>query len=274
MGKMKAKSAQKTLPNPGDVFLMPLGDGRFGVCRVLRTNTEAERKFHGDPRVLVACSQWIGTETPDLGDAQLRQIQKLTHHSWKNGLNMCWVSEPPPDAFRRIGVIEPSASEKRRKWDASSGWNFPLGLLMQWRWDHEREAVLREDAEKLEQQAREREQASRRLQEVAPPTLRTLRTKRRFFGWKGFAPDKAASACRAIFRQSIDAIISLGEKPSKAATLRVLQKCIERLNELDTQYEQFIETTIREELCEEFDEVVQASGLKNYENLADRWRDW
>ena len=266
------------LPAPGDAFLMPLGDGRFGVCRVLRANTEAERKWHGCPQLLVAGSSWIGAGDPDLNDPQLREIQNLTHHNWKNSkdtLSMYWVDEPPPRSISRVGVIEPSPGDKRRRCLASGGWSFHTQTLAQWRWDHDREAVDREEAEAAKRQAREREEAMSRPRVVPPPpSLAALRTKRRFPHWKNYAPDAAIPASRAIFRETVDALLALGTGPSKAATLRVLRTCIERLNALDSKLENFIETTICEELCDEFDELARACGLPEGYKLAERWRDW
>ena len=97
-----------SLPPAGAAFMMPLQDGRFTVCRVLRENTEEERQGHGCPQILVAASPWIGAAAPDLSQPELRGIHHLNHHSWDDP-NLLWVSEPPPESFRRLGVIEPSA---------------------------------------------------------------------------------------------------------------------------------------------------------------------
>jgi hypothetical protein len=37
---------------------------------------------------------------------------------------------------------------------------------------------------------------------------------------------------------------------------------------------QFIETTLREDICEEFEAIVPACGLGGYKDLADKWRNW
>jgi hypothetical protein len=46
------------------------------------------------------------------------------------------------------------------------------------------------------------------------------------------------------------------------------------LDKLDVQHEGLIETVEREHLCAEFEEIVDASGLGNYNNLADEWWEW
>src|ERR1700722_455847 len=231
MGQKRRKPAKVLLPKPGDVFMMPLGDGRFGVCRVLRENTEEERKGHGAPYILVAASPWIGSEKPDLGDPQLRIIQELCHHSWKNDPNLLWVSMPPPEDYRLIGTIKPGPADKRRQCSGSGGWAFAYQVLTEWRWVHDRDAVLREDAEYAEKQARKYKEFERRRREARGAlTLEGLRKKRRFSDWKGYAPDNAIAACRVIFRETVDALLALGKNPAESVILPILQGCIERLN--------------------------------------------
>jgi hypothetical protein len=275
MGQKRSKPATVTLPKPGDVFMMPLGDSRFGVCRVLRENSEEERKGHGAPYVLVAASPWIGSETPDLGDTRLREIQTLSHHSWKNGPNILWVSMLPPEDYRLIGTIKPSPADKRRQCSCSGGWAFAYQVLTEWRWGHDRDAVLREDAERAEKQAQEYKEFERRRREARGAlTLEMLWKKRRFSDWKGYAPDNTIVACRVIFRKTVGALLALGKNPDESVMLPILQGCIEQLNQLDEENGHFIETTIREDLCEDFSEIAEACGLRDCDDLAERWRDW
>lgn len=275
MSSRRTRSASPVLPPVGTVYLMPLGDDRFGVCRVLRENAGEERKRHGEPAVLVASSTWIGREPPDLADPRLREILSLTHHRWQNSPNANWVSMSPPDDFRAIGTLEPDENDRTYECWSSGGWSFAYQVLMQWRWEHDRENVLREDAEKQEQEARQREEAARqRKAGRAEPTLAQLRNKRRFGDWADVAPAKATSSCRKLFRETIDALRELGEKPPEESVLPILRAFIEGLNELDVKYEHFIETTIREELCEEIDEIAAACGLGDRKDLADEWREW
>jgi hypothetical protein len=275
MARKRAAPRQVLLPKPGDTFLMPLEDGSFGVCRVLRESTAAELKRHGCPHVLVAASTWMGTKVPDIGDRRLRKIHRLTHHSWKNAANVCWVSDPVPASFRRLGVIKPTAVEKRWNCMASGGWAFGLQVYQQWRWDHDREAVLRDDNEARELQKRQSEESLKQTEKrLAGLTLEALQKKRRFSAWKGSVPPAALTACRKIFRETIAALIELGPKPKTRPILGILRQCIESLNDLDQKQSLFVTTIEREDLCDEFDEIVHASGLRGYENLADRWRDW
>ncbi len=274
--KPKPKPPPPALPEPGAAFLMPLADGRFGVCRVLRTRTPAERKEHGSPCVLATCAPWIGTAVPDLADPRLREILTLTHHSYSGGPELLWVSDPPPDSYRPIGVIAPTPADTHSECQSFGYWFFEHHVLMEWRWAHDRDAVLREDAAgAAEAERKSRASAERvRLDPPPVPTLADLRTKRRLLNWDGFAPTRAIPACRAVFRDTVNALIALGDAPAEPAVLAIFQDCIERLNALDVKHRQFIETTIREELCEEFVEIAEACGRSDGGDLADRWRDW
>jgi hypothetical protein len=273
MAKRKTKEA---LPGVGEAFLMPLADGRFGVCRVLRLCQPEEAKILGEGGMLVAGSAWVGTEAPDVNDLRLREILVLSHHAHENSPNVLWVFDPPPAGFQKLGVIAPTEAEAKMACLSASGWEyFPLQSYLQWRWDHEREAVLREDAEKEEQQKIARKEGVKiRQQYLDSLTLAGLRKKKRFAGWKGYVPNEALIACRQIFLETIDALIALGPDPKVRPRLAVLKRCIVRLNDLDEEHDYFIETIAREDLCEEFDEIVYACGLKQYDDLSDRWRDW
>ena len=122
MGKKQKIAEPVTLPKPGEAFLMPLANGRFGVSRVLRGSTESEQ-----PRTVRTASSWrdhpwMGDDAPDLKDGRIRRIQRLSHHSWKNQLDLTWVSDPPPESYQKLGIIEPSAADKRRRSLSSGGW--------------------------------------------------------------------------------------------------------------------------------------------------------
>jgi hypothetical protein len=272
----KPKLKRSDLPQPGEAFLMPLDDGRFGVCRVLRHSTEAEEKRQGAPHALAAASSWIGSEPPEIDDPRLRDLLILTHHSFTGRPEILWISEPVPTSFRPLGVIEPSADEARMEWYVSSGWgSFPLQLFSQWRWDHDRENVQREDTAK--QDARtfaNRDAAQQRRAYLDGLTLAGLRKKRRFTAWNDLEPDGAAKAARAILAQTIDALIALPPDSDQPATLEILKQCVLDFNDLDDRLGHFIETSLREEISEEIGEIAYVVGFQDDNDLAGRWRDW
>ncbi|WP_148598350.1 hypothetical protein [Aquisphaera giovannonii] len=267
---------REDLPDAGAAFLMPLDDGRFGVCRVLRRPDAEEEARHGAPTVLAAASSWIGDEPPAIDDPRLRAVLILSHHAFAGRPEIQWVSERVPESFRPLGTIEPDDDERRMPCNVHGGWgSFPLQRLLQWRWDHDREAVAREDdAKKAAVAAANKDAPARRMAYLDGLTLAGLRKKRRLVGWRDGAPAAAIRACRAAFAEAIDALDALGPAASRPARLRVLKRCVESLNRIDDAHGHFIETAAREELGEEIDEIAHVAGFRGVHDLAGRWRDW
>jgi hypothetical protein len=260
-----------SLPNPGDVFLMPLEDGRFGVCRVIQKSFE-----RGEERVLVVATPWIGSREPELSETLLREVLMLNHHVWGNVPAALWIFYPLPAGFTLLGHLEPTQTEKQMVCNSGAAWPLlAVQVLLQWRWDNDREALLHEEDQENREKSRRREaSAQQRRDYLAGVTLEALRDKQRFASWEGFVSKGALQATRKVFHDTVDALIALGPEAAEPAVLDVLRGCIESLNALDSQYGGFIETIERENLCAEFDEIVSASGLGHYDALADRWREW
>jgi len=273
--KAMPRGSGRLLPKPGDAYLMPLPDGRLGVCRVIKRHAGEGGGTHPDSFLVVA-SPWIGTAPPEVSDTRLKTILVLTHHSKRVRPEAMWTVDPLPDSFRLLGEIEPTPEEKLMECPTCGEWStLALQVLLQWRWDNDREALLKEDAEREERSARERAaETERRREYLEGLTLEALRQKKWLKSWKEYPPAKATRACRKNFRDTVSALIRLGPKAKRRDVLAVLQACVERLNELDATNGHFIETVEREDLCEEFEEIVYAAGLGGCKDLADRWREW
>ncbi len=263
----KAPKTANTLPNIGDAILLPLADGRFGFCHVLHRR--------GRDEVFVETSSWVGDEAPSLSDPRLRRVLVQTHHGWGPNEWRVIVRGSPPDSFTRLGTIEPSGGPERVLAIWTPWQNLACEVLTQWSWDHDREALVVEEAAEGACRNAEQEQSAKRVKErLEGLTLDWLLKKRRFSGWKGDRPDRAIAACRVAFREAIEALIELGAKPKKRAVGVVVRQCIKKLNALDEQYDGFIETGEREALCREIDDIVYACGLRECDGMADRWREW
>ena len=257
-------------------FAVPLDDGRFGVCRVIRKTTSDEVKEFGDESVLLACYAWIGDELPDSQDPALRPILHLTHHSWNNRPELLWVSDPPPDHFIPVGTIQSTSEEKAIECLSFGTWeSVQIQPLAQWRWDNDREAVLAEDKteNKRESQQRKRAQGSRD-QYLAKLTLEQLGDRQFFPRWEEYPPKKAILASRQIMNKTVKQLIDLGRTVPESERMAVLQECIERFNSIDADMDHFIETVEREDICEEIEGIVHACGLGAHEDVADEWREW
>src|SRR5579871_5520527 len=160
------KYKEEDLPPPGSVFLVPLEDGRFGAVRVLRTKSEGRYAC-----AFVVPSRWIGTSAVRPSDDAIRLPLLLTHHQWANKRDAAWVCTPPPASFIPVGSIEIKAADSLIAEEVYQGWDgFPLQILLQWRWDNDREAVLAGDVAEKAKQAEARRLADERRAEL----LRTV----------------------------------------------------------------------------------------------------
>ena len=270
--RKEPRSARSALPKPGDAFLIPLADGRFGFCHVIDAPPRLLGK-RNSAYVTVETSSWVGEAAPDLNDRRLRKVLVQSHHGWGPNQWRVMVRGPAPDSFRRLGSIEHRTGPGLAIW---ATWeSLAREVLTQWRWDHDRQALLREEQRVARKSKLEQAQVARRRQaELDRLTLESLKKKRRFSFWRGNRPDKAIAACRQTFRDAVSALITLGPKPKKRAVADVIHRCVAQLNALDERYDGFIETGEREELCREIDELVYVAGLRGSDGLADRWREW
>jgi hypothetical protein len=273
---MAKRKASVVLPGAGDVFAFPISDGRYGACRVLRCASEGEAKELGQPCVLISCSAWIGDSIPEAPNEQMRDTLYLTHHSWKGQPELYWVSDTVPDHFLCIGRLEPTDAESRMECCTSAGWqSCAIQVLAQWRWDNDRARQLAGDAAE-EAVLIAKQVANQRLLDAArnAMTLSKLSKYKFFQDWDDYPSAKATKASRKIMRQTVTALIELGEKATEEDRLRVLQNCIEKFNQLDSSMDNFIETTVREDICDAFELLVLASGLGHRKDLGDQWREW
>ncbi|MFK7776891.1 MAG: hypothetical protein QM501_02055 [Gimesia sp.] len=267
-----ARKSKGKLPRAGDAFAFPLEDGRFSVCRVLADRII--RPKIGIDSVLVACSAWIGTNVPREDDPELKQILNLTHHTCDEQYHIVWIDDPVPDTFIPIGSIEPTEEEIFTNCPSYCGWTvMALQPLRQWRWDHERDAVLVEDAAQEKANASQAVQENLRHQRKLKRAKLEKLAKHTFFPKWNYPSKKAITASRKLMDDTVRELIKLGKSASESDRLQVLQSCIESFNQLDEKWE-FIETVEREDICREFEAIVYACGLGSYESLADEWRDW
>lgn len=273
---MAKRKASVVLPEVGQVFAFPLADGRFGTCRVLRSMTEKEAKEYGAKCVLVACSTWIGDSIPSTPTEQMRETLHLTHHSWKGKPELFWVSSAVPAKYVLIGTLEPTDKESRLKCHTSGGWeSCAIQVLAQWLWDHEREEVLKRDAEVQAALAAKQAANEEALKNSRKAVTLSMLAKYKFFeDWDDYPPAKAIRASRKIMKETVQALIALGDNASESDRRQLLQTCIEKFNKLNSVEDDFIETTVREDICDEFALIVGACGLGHSEDIADQWREW
>lgn len=276
----RKKTGLKRCPTVGETFVVPLPDGRFGACRILQV-CDVTTKW---PTFLVAAAAWVGDESPNLDETQLRPILVVDYFVHYYGEEPCraylWADGPPPETFVSIGIIEPTTDDQPpESFYVGGGWEwFPGRIFDQWNWEHDRAAFNR-DMKAFEEEEEQwlQDAARKRKKKLVEITFDKLKKTRFLWCWNSeFDPAEAIRACRENFRKTVDKLIALGPNAKTRSIMRILQRCIEQFNEINLQYPHLIQTDEREQICEHFEELVHASGLteKRYENLADRWRDW
>ncbi|MBW8863396.1 MAG: hypothetical protein JF609_00435 [Verrucomicrobia bacterium] len=263
------------MPEAGTVFAMPLADGRTGVCRILqRVLGTGVPMGKWTPYALVAASDWIALEPPPIGHPAVRRILVLNHHNWKGKQELTWVDEPPPKEFRQLGCINLTPEDMEILCNAYGSWSCGIQVLLQWRWDNEREKVLAEDKEKEASDLALRMEAMRkRTEQLTKSSFSKLLAKDLFPTWKDYPPKAAKEGCRRIIRAFIQTLAEAKAPLKRDFVATELKKCVEELNQLDT-HKNFIETIEREDLCEVLHEVLHAAKFPELSDEIENWRDW
>jgi hypothetical protein len=267
------RGRKKPLP-VGQVYAFPLGDGRFGACRVIREGTAAE---HSVGEFLVAACAYIDDAPPSTVDRpDVRRMLPLTHHFYGKIGELKplggWVNGPPPKEFISVGTLAPSADDLAAKVHHFIYWSaITEGVLDEWRWAHDRDAVLAEDAVEAAEVQRRQAEADRAKAAV---TLASFQKQKLFPDWADPTPRKMIGAARKVMKEAAAQLEALGPKPDKRKARAILRRCIETFNELDEANDHWIETIEREDIVETFDILARLVGFSDDANLADEWRDW
>jgi len=254
----------------GLVLSLPLEDGRFGACWVLAPGPASGT-------VLVEASAKIFDSPPKLDDVFPWRPLILTHHSWPGRREKVYVRGRRPSNFHHIGEKAPTAKDAAVKIESYTDWEYlPFQVLMQWRWENDRERVLAEDAAEEAAEARATEIA--REKETARRsglTLAKLRRKKPFSTWKRFVPAGTISKARKLVARCIASLETIGRDGPSRPKITTIRALIEGFNALDESMGHWIETEEREDNCAVVDDLARAAGLNlGDENIADRWRDW
>lgn len=90
----------------GDIFAVPIEDGRFAAVRVLRTSVDESGSF-----ALVAVTPWLGHHIPDVNEPKLRDIVRRHRGFFGGSRAICWYEGSPPGDFVYVGNIRPTDEE-------------------------------------------------------------------------------------------------------------------------------------------------------------------
>lgn len=263
------------LPKPGEVFALEVSQGVDLLLRVVASL--------GETRCVVVTKHSGPTVVRAPASSRLFEVQPFAHHEWNRPLLGGWVSEAAPASVRSLGVVPVRAGEAERVLHPKTwvklpkktaelsakvlplcGWELLLtDARNQWRWDHQREVVLAEDAK------REREKSARFKAALAAQGRRKASLQKRgvaslkrtrFFGaWKGVVPAPMIQEAEAVMRE---AVLSLeGKSPAQAA--RRLVRVVRSFNALDGRYGREFDTVDREDIMEAVNKVAFACGVED-----------
>jgi len=265
----RERLTEKDFPEPGSVFVAPTADGRLAAGRVLR------RRFEGGGfAALVVGSSWIGNVPPVLDHAELRSTLVLTHHSWKGQRNLFWTHLRMPAEFQIIGQISLSDADLAVSSETFGGWqSVPLQTLLQWRWDHDRESLLREEAEQSAAKAeRQRQVAQLRDEYRRTLTLDSLADRGWLETWRETSAECRHAEVQQLLQQLVQQLQAQTQR-TKPRVRKLLKQTVEALNRMES-HQPFIATVEREELCEALEQIACAAGFPALADEIDGWRHW
>src|SRR5262245_47867799 len=111
---------------PGTVFAIPLADGQWTACQVVRIG-------EGTAGPCVVSLRWIGDARPALADLRDAAPLRLDHHRWKGTPDWCHVGGAPvPPSYVELGVLPPP---DLGECPAYGGWTGGLHIRLQATWD-------------------------------------------------------------------------------------------------------------------------------------------
>jgi hypothetical protein len=129
---------ESQLPQPGDVFASRVDGRRYGGVRVLQVD---------DQSALVAVSPWLGEHPPDLSEPALRETLVQNRFFYRGELALGWLEGALSSGLILVGNLPPSEAELALESSTYQGdWHDQVArpALLEWRWSHDREALVAE----------------------------------------------------------------------------------------------------------------------------------
>ncbi|WP_395761225.1 hypothetical protein [Bacillus sp. 3G2] len=89
-----------------------------------------------------------------------------------------------------------------------------------------------------------------------------------------FFTEANISATNTVLDTYINNLQQLGENPTEVEVMQVVKEVVIKINELNIEHDQFIETMEREDLYEFIDAAARIAGLESEEDITEEWREW
>jgi hypothetical protein len=263
------------LPDDGDVFLVPLRKKLMSFLWVVGfagQGNAAQGSF-----IIVAAAKWVGNSPPTAAEIERREVLVANYEDRADDPLVRMVCEAPPRAFRWLAKVDdPKRGVPKATKYASYVDTFKYVMLEQWRWDHEREKLLADNAATLEAEERTRamEDArdAERLARRRTATLAELgRMRGLLFEWEGLRTERQQREVEAMLRASARSLAKL-RGGTRERKLALIEKLTNELNAWNDR-RNFMDTPEREGLAAAIDDIGHAAGLRGHD-LAGPWRDW
>lgn len=269
------KKKSNALPPVGSVIVHQLPNRLYTTSRVLRAKT-----IDGPRYVLAACSPYISELCPANITAEMKLILKTTYPGRMGKKpSIYWISSPLDAKSRVIGSATPSSNDKVAETQNFGHWlNLQQDALKQWCWEHDRDKLQGLNTVEAKEKVARRKIAvvlqSANDAEMKVMTLKKLAMYNFFPDWHDFPPPKVIRASRAILKEHIDQLLSLGDSATKSKKTIILKSCVEAFNALNDKHNDFVDTDIREDIIVELGRLGRACGLGEIAKKIDNWRQW
>ncbi len=173
-----------------------------------------------------------------------------------------------PEDFIIVGQMELSPDDLAATSDFSTGWqSVPIQAQLQWRWDHDREALLKdEDRRAADLAESQRQRAAVRSEFMRTLTLDSLVDRTWFASWDDGDSNLPLHKCRSLMTELVNEL-----RAAPKLTLGVVKKHLKQsvmdFNRLNEEHH-FISTIQREDLCEAYEQI--ACAAKSHSDRSDR----
>lgn len=292
LNKLLGGDAAKS-PAPGEIYAFRTEP--FSSFAAPVTGRYAAFKILGVEEELVAVVALDGVWPAPPTFAEVRSAPMLREHrfSFDGCLALFAVHDQrwqPQDVLDDVALIgrQPLTAAEREQADAVR--NRALGVSYatlhavsyaaegEWRWAHDRAALIAENEAQREQEAAERARREERYTtRLSKLTLDQLLSETPFENWTPsppFPPAAFTQVVRAALHDACRELAALGPKPRKPAVRAVLRKTVNWLNRADADAGHVIETEEREDICMALEEIAFAAGQPSLAGEIDEWREW
>jgi hypothetical protein len=250
-------------PAQGDVFAIPLANGKFGAAVLI----EAGREF----RFVVLDGFW--GSLPTYEEASSMDVMSM-YETGRDEVFKGWFRAPFPESFVLLGRVSLETNELQTYLNPSgtmvfgTGARFAQTLLERWRWRFDREALVAEmERRRVAYEKKERKRRENR-------SLKTMLRERPFAHWAEQWPRSAVNNAHRIVREAARELIALeGAPDAKAQRIAVLKRIVDDFNGL---YDRTgcIETQEAGEIVDWVEQLASRVGLSNENEELTGHRRW